>query len=520
MAERTPTVAVVGGGIGGLSSAIRLASHGVDVTLYEALDRVGGKAGIVEIDGVEVDTGPSLVTMPEVFDELLRGAGTSLDRELTLIDGMGFRYRTADGRMIDIGDAHEQTIERVRQELGERAEHEVREFLTYAARIWNVAGPRFLHGAAPSLRDFLPPRPGDLIDILRIDPLRSMQRAIDRRVQSTMLRNIFYRYATYNGSDVRSAPATLNCIAALELIGGGFGIEGGIYELVRALERTARSVGVTIHTRTPVERIVFEDRDVVGLQTRHGFEEYDSVIANVDYGHLYHHLVDHDLKEHLQAPQAPSMSAWNWIIRTERRTDRTPHEVLFPKDYLKEFSDIFDEGRVPREPTIYVCSMEAAHRREGWSDDEALFVMVNAPACEVETDGGSSSAADRSSGRPQVSELRAHVLSELRDHGVIAKSARVVWERSPGDLRSLFPGSRGAIYGSASNTKLAAFQRPSNNPPAFSGLYLCGGSAHPGGGLPLCALSGMQAAVEAMHGLGLPDDVSGGSRTAFRQLET
>jgi len=192
------------------------------------------------------------------------------------------------------------------------------------------------------------------------------------------------------------------------------------------------------------------------------------------------------------------MSGWNAVIRARRRSDRIAHEVLFPQDYTAEFSDIFDRERPPVSPTVYVCAQEVSHGLRGWSEDEPLFLMANAPA---EPASGRSAQATWHA-------LRETVMSRLRGSGLIAPGDAVVWERSPAQLAARFAGSRGAIYGAASNSRFAAFQRPGNRVTRIPGLYLASGSAHPGGGLPLCALSGRMAATCALEDAGIRRRIS------------
>jgi phytoene dehydrogenase-like protein len=206
-------------------------------------------------------------------------------------------------------------------------------------------------------------------------------------------------------------------------------------------------------------------------------------VVNADVGWLRNGPLP-DAGRHLPAAAAPSMSGWNAVLRAARRADRMPHEVLFPADYDAEFADIFDRNRPPATPTVYLCAQERCHGRAGWADDEPVFVMANAPA--------EPTTATRA---PEVwKTLEAAVAQRIRAAGLWADGDALVWRRSPTELAAAFPGSRGAIYGAASNDRFAAFKRPPNRVPGVAGLYLASGSAHPGGGLPMVALSGLAAA--------------------------
>ena len=206
------------------------------------------------------------------------------------------------------------------------------------------------------------------------------------------------------------------------------------------------------------------------------------VIANADPAHVLGGLV-----EGAHAPRlAPSMSGWTAIVRARRRP-RAAHTVLYSGDYDAELRDIFDSARAPLRPTIYVCAQEPAHGRHGWEDDEPLFVMTNAPP---EPASGASELA-------WWERTRVEVSARLRASGVTSEGDRVLWERGPRELAAAFPGTRGALYGSGSSSMASAFLRPSNEVRSVPGLFLASGGAHPGGGMPLATLSGVEAARAA-----------------------
>ena len=499
---------VIGAGLGGLAAAIRLAAAGRAVDLLEAARGPGGKAGTVLLpaegpavgagiglasgSGVEVDTGPSVLTMPEVFDQLFRLAGSALADEITLrAPTPAFRYLWPDGASLDVSTDVDGTLGSVRTSLGPAAEAELASFLAYGARIWKVAAPAFVHGPPPTFARMMALGTDALSTVVAIDPLRTMWGAIKKRVRDPHLRQLLARYATYNGSDVRRAPATLNCIAHVELAGGGYGVEGGIAALVRALVRTAERLGVRFHYEAPVESIRV-DGVVRGVVTGGREIEAPVVVANADAAFVRDVLLPAGVRHGLSHRGDPSMSGWTAVLRAARGEPRVAHTVLFPTDYEAEFADIFDADRPPRDPTVYLCAQEACHGRTGWSDGEPVFVMANAPA------------EPREGSRPETTwtDLRATVLGRIHGAGLASPADAVVWERTPRVLAAALPGSRGSIYGLASNDAFAAFRRPPNRVGGVPGLYLASGSAHPGGGMPLAALSGRIAAEAAIEDTG------------------
>jgi phytoene desaturase len=487
-------VLVVGAGIGGLVAALSLAARGLPVRVLEAGPRPGGKAGFVDVDGVRIETGPSVLTLPEVFAGVFARAGLRLEEVVGLrrLDP-GFRYRYADGCVVEVAHDPEDTLARVRSALGAAAEVELAAFLKYSRRIWDAAAPHFVLGPAPTWAAMAGLAVRHPRALLSVDPLRSMAAGIDRHVREPHLRMLLRRYATYNGSDPRRAPATLNCIAHVELSLGGFGVQGGITALVTALVDAIEARGGTIECGVPVDRVLIDHREVVGVALAGGAQRRGrAVVVNADVGMLRAAGLP-DPARHLPAAAAPSMSGWTGALRAARRSDRLPHEVLFPADYDAEFSDIFDRDRPPVAPTVYLCAQERCHGLPGWPDAEQVFVMANAPAEPV------AGARDLRI----WAALENAVEERIRAAGLWADGDHLVWRRTPTDLAAEFPGSRGAIYGAASNDRFAAFKRPPNRVPGLTGLYLASGSAHPGGGLPMVALSGIAAADCLSRDVGL-----------------
>lgn len=491
-------VVIIGGGLGGLAAAVELGARGLRVRLLEAHATLGGKAGTVTVDGVTADTGPSVLTMPDVLDALLTAAGRTLSDHITLrpVDP-GFRYVYPDGAVVDVYHAVGDTLDSVRSSLGADAAHELESFLAYSQRIWDAASPYFVYGPAPTLDRLAGLGLRDFAMLRHIDALRSMRGGIAAHVSNPHLRTLLARYATYNGSDPRSAPATLNCIAHVELALGGFGVDGGIFRIVEVLADTARSLGVRIHTGTRVAGIETENGRVSAVKTACGTVfPTSAVVANADAAHVGADLLSAtDARRSAIDPEVPrSMSGWTALARAKRTGARVAHTVVFPEDYDAEFADIFDRRRPPAEPTVYLCAQEACHRRTGWADHEPVFAMIN---CPPEPAHGRTAQAEWDA-------VSARVHRRLVDQGHLAAEDAFVWTRSPTDLAVQYPGSRGAIYGASSNDMWSAFRRPANRIRRVGGLYMASGSAHPGGGMPLAMQSGRLAAEALLVDRGEP----------------
>jgi phytoene desaturase len=487
MAERWDAI-VVGAGVGGLASAITLGAAGRSVLLVDALPRVGGKLGLASFDGVDFDTGPSVLTLPDVIGRALARAGLRLEDELELLrPDPATEYAFDDGLELPVRADVEDTLVEVERALGAAARDELASFLRYAEGIWDLASEHFVLGEMPGLGKMFSIGRANPRLLKQLDPLRTMAKGIYAHIRDPHLRALLLRYATYNGSDPRRAPATLNCIAHVELTLGLHGVCGGMYEVARALERAARAVGVELalgarvtridRGRGGVEAVVLDD----GARLLTG-----NVVVNADARHLYEKLLTPRVRF---KPLAPSMSGWTGVLRARRRADRAGHAVLMPRVYEHEFDDIFERDQAPREPTVYVCAQEKAHGRAGWAEHEPLFIMANAPA-----------ARDLDRSDKDAAWLASACMERLVAAGWIDADDEVIWDRSPRALAETFPDSMGSIYGAASNTMTAAFKRPTNTEKRVPGLFLASGSAHPGGGVPLCVQSGLLAGDACVRG--------------------
>lgn len=487
-------VVIVGAGIGGLSAAIRLAAAGQHVVVLEANDSVGGKMGEWREDGFRWDTGPSVITMRHVFEDLFASTGRRLEDELTLLPVQPLtRYFYADGTTLDaFSDSAKMTAEIARVAPDDVDGY--RRYLRYAGEIHRITGPVFIYNDPPTVtRLARTPLP----DMLHVDPLRTMDGAIRGFVRSPKLRQLLGRFATYVGASPFLAPATLNVIADVELSGGVWYPKGGIYAIARAFERVARELGVDIRTNCRIDRIVLTDDAARGVLLEDGTHiDAAAVIANVDVATVYERLL-RDSRASARRTDAltrvePSCSGFILLLGVEGESSALAHHnIFFSSDYRREFDDIFRRGVPPDEPTIYAAitsKTDADHAPPGC---ENWFVLVNAPPLGPAFDWAA-----------QADAYRERVLARLADFGHDLRG-RIRVERvlTPVDLERLTGARRGALYGASSNSRWSALRRPHNRAPDVRGLYFAGGTAHPGGGVPMVTLSGKVAARLALEDL-------------------
>lgn len=480
-------VVVVGAGVGGLAAAARLAAGGHRVVVCEQAGVVGGKLGVLEVatpaGAFRFDTGPSLLTMPQVLADVFSATGDPLDTVLDLVplDPVA-RYRFADGTGVDVCADAELLCRRLDAALGGTAGADWSRFWSRAGRIWSATSGPFLH--APVDLATLARHAGHLRALAAVAPGRTLRGLGRSYLRDPRLQMMVERYATYTGSDPRRAPAALAAVAYAELAFGGWYIRGGLRRIADALLARCVELGVQVRTGTDVRRIEVAGGRVHGVELAAGGRlAADVVVANADAAHVYADLVSAPREASRLRRVTPSLSGYVLLLGVRGRTPGLAHHnVCFPADYDAEFDAVF--GRHPgavAEPTLYVSAPDDPAARP--AGHEAWFVLVNAPR-----HGAGPGAIDwTASGL--AAGYATHLLELLARRGLDVRDRLLFTRiRTPLDLQGETRAPGGAIYGSSSNGMRAAFLRPANRSP-LPGLFLVGGSAHPGGGLPLVLLS-------------------------------
>ncbi len=495
---------VIGAGLGGLAAAARLAAAGHRVAVYESAETVGGKLGVLERDGFTFDTGPSLLTMPAVLEQLFADTGGPTDVQLTAVDP-ACAYTFGDGTELVLPHDTAQVPAAFDEALGPGAGEAWRRLHNRSRRLWELVGEPVLRrpvSVAAMVR--MSARPADL---RAVAPWQTIDGLGRRLLPDPRLRVWLNRYATYSGSDPRRTPAVLSVTSFVEQEFGAWYVPGGLRRIVDAVEARCAELGVEVHTGSPVESVLVSGGRAVGVRVDGRDVVADCVVSNVDAAVLYERLLPNGAASAMRRRlrrRPRSMAGVVLLLGLAGRRPGPSHRVYFPRDYDLEFDAIF--GRSPRpvdDPTIYVHAPDDPALRPD-DDSEGWFVLVNAPAHDpvggIDWDAtGLGKTYTR-----RVLDLLAERGADVRDR------IRFVETLTPADLQRRTGAPGGAIYGTASHGPRAALRRPANRSP-LPGLYLVGGSAHPGGGIPLVLMS-----AEIVAGLIGPAESAAGSSAARR----
>lgn len=484
-------VVVVGAGIGGLVAAVLLAARGVEVTLVERASEPGGKIRRQWVDGAPIDAGPTVFTLRWILDQILAAAGTTLDRELTLqpLDVLARHAWRAGGRLDLFTDA-ERSADAIGTFAGAAERRRFVAFCDEARRLYaRLEGP-YIRSERPTLTRMAT----DLglhgvSQLAALGPFATLWRALSRRFSDPRLRQLFGRYATYCGSSPWAAPATLMLVAHVELA-GVWSVAGGMHAIPRMLADVARRRGAVLRFGTPCDEIIVRGGRACGVRLVGGERlEAEAVVFNGDASALARGFLGETAipATVAVAPRDRSLSAVTWAIRA--RTSGFPllrHNVFFDDDYRSEFDDVFRHGRLPHRGTVYVCAQDRADAAVDVGP-ERLLCLVNAPAL----------ADTRPLTSDEIDACEQNHFRLMRDCGLeIERSPSNTVRTTPADFHRLFPATGGALYGPATHGWMALFRRPSAES-RLPGLFLTGGSVHPGPGVPMAAMSG-QLAVETL----------------------
>jgi phytoene desaturase len=477
-------VAVVGSGIAGLSAAIRAAVAGAEVHVYEQNSYTGGKVTAFQKDGFRFDAGPSLFTLPNLVDDLFKLAGENpRDYFNYHVHNTVCNYFWRDGTRFSMYPQLEKNIDVISKNFSSLEASRVADYFSDAAKKYNLTSPYFLENSLHKPSTFMTL---EVLKVLRAIPSLGLFSSLDEEnkkyFKDPKLVQLFNRYATYNGSSPFLTPGIMQMITHLEHGLGTYLPKGGMHEISQSLTRLALKLGVEFHLGHKVEKLNSVQNKMVGIQVNGIEHPCDTIFVNSDVKHAYSHLLSPELKRPKKTlKQEPSSSAliFYWGINGSF-PQLDLHNIFFSDNYEKEFEAIQHNGAFWEDPTVYVNITSKLEDTDAPKGHENWFVMINVPSNQ---------------GQPWdeiIPKVKNSILQRLtQELGVDIKPLILTEELlDPRSIERKTSSVGGALYGTSSNDRMAAFLRHPNKKSGVHGLYFCGGSAHPGGGVPLCLLSG------------------------------
>ncbi len=490
-------VIVVGAGIGGLAAAADLARAGLEVIVCERAAAPGGKMRQVMTGGSAVDAGPTVFTMRWIFDGLFNDAGAQIEDHLGLVPAETLaRHAWRQGGRLDLFADVARSADAIGDFAGAGASRDYRAFCERSQSIYRTLAGPFIASERPSPASLVA-RLGirRLPDLWRTMPFRTLWSALGDHFKDPRLRQLFGRYATYVGSSPWAAPATLMLIAHVEQ-DGVWMVKGGMHQVACAVQRLAERHGAVFRFNAEMQELLIERGRVVGVQLANGERLMaDTVVFNGDILAL----TDKTRPVPSTAPRQRSLSAITWCLSAPTEGfDLAHHNVFFAEDYANEFEAIFRHRRIAKAPTVYLCAQDRGEAGDHVSGTpERLLALINAPA-----DGDCARL-----GKVEIADISNRAFGLLSACGLVIKSGPDPVITTPSEFNELFPATGGALYGRANHGMMGSFARAGSRG-KVAGLYLAGGSVHPGPGVPMATMSGRIAAARV-----LADRAGGATRT-------
>lgn len=473
--------AVVGSGIAGIASALRLKAKGYQVEVFEQNNYTGGKIHSFRRGEYRFDYGPSLFTMPHLVDELF----TLFRKE----PASYFEYRKKDsicnyfwedGLRFQVNADRDKFIEEASVTFKESPKN-LGDYLQSTQTKYELTSSLFLEKSLHKFSTYL--SKDTLKAIFNLSKLHlnsSLDEVNKKYFDHPKLVQLFNRFATYNGSSPYKTPGIMSMIPHLEMNYGTFIPKHGMHDISQSLTQLAQDVGIKFHLNQKVDEIIYENKEIKGLKVNQEEKKFDLVVCNMDVYSAYNSLLKNlkPPKKTLDQERSSSALIFYWgVNRTFNELDL--HNILFTEDYQKEFDHLFNKKHFTDDPTVYINITSKEVEGDAPEGGENWFVMVNAP-----THCGQDWAA-------QTTYIREKVIAKINRclETKIENHIEVEHVETPQSIESATSSFQGSLYGTSSNNKFAAFLRHPNFSSTIKNLYFCGGSVHPGGGIPLCLLS-------------------------------
>lgn len=482
-------VIIIGGGLGGLSAAIRLSADGYKVTVIEKGERVGGKLNKRGGMGYTFDTGPSILTMPWVLEKLFESAGRKLADYVSMKRvEPGWRTFFEDGTSIDLTSDLPVMLQELKK-VSEEDAHQFFDYLQYCSKMYEYSMKSFYSKSLSGLQDLRSMH--SVKELLQMDPLKTMDTVTRKHFKNKKIRQLFNFLIMYLGSSPYQAPAVLSQLTHVQLGIGVYYVEGGMYNIALAMNKLLHELGADIMLNTKVERIITEGTRATGVELENGrIIEADLIVSNLEAIPAYRTLLNTNEPSHQKTSDMqkyePTVSGLVLLLGVNRTYDKlSHHNFFFSENPEKEFQQIFNEGVPADDPTVYVGISAKSDPTQAPAGKENLFVLTHVPPLK-----------NGENWETKKGTYRELILSKLERMGMTDLRNQIEFEYSfsPNDLERLYGSNGGSIYGVTTDRKKnGGFKIPSKSS-MLQNLYFVGGSTHPGGGVPMVTLSGQLTA--------------------------
>ncbi len=479
---------IIGSGIAGIASALRLKHTGYDVTIFEANAYAGGKLHAINLNGFRFDLGPSLFTMPHLIDELFQLYNIDPRAHFNYVQkNVVCNYFWIDGTTFSVS-ADKESFIRNAAETFEISTQTLKKYLDRNKEKYDLTADIFLNKSLHRWRTYFSLNTiKSLLQSGKLDIDKTLNEVNEQYFSHPKLVQLFNRYATYNGSSPYATPGIMSMIPHLEMYFGTFYPKGGMHEISQSLFRLAEKVGIHFHFEEAVSTINHKQNHVSGVTTSKDTYAADVVISNMDVFSTYNHLLKsaRQPKKILRQERSSSALIFYWGIN-KQFPQLDLHNILFSDHYKEEFTEIFKNKSLHADPTIYINITSKEDATDAPEKCENWFIMINAPG-NVGQDWSEL-----------IKEARKNIINKINQvlHTDIEKFILTEHILDPIQIEMQTKSHQGSLYGTSSNSKFAAFLRHPNFSSQFKNLYFCGGSVHPGGGIPLCLLSAKIAAEQ------------------------
>jgi len=472
---------VIGAGIAGLASAVRLKSKGYDVSVFEANNYTGGKIHAFEKNGYRFDMGPSLFTMPHLVDDLFK------IHNLNPRDYFNYHqkeivcnYFWEDGERFSVPANESEFVKQASKTFNCDTE-KLSAYLKSNKKKYDLTAKIFLEKSLHRASTYLSVETvKSLLQASKLHLNNTLNQVNENFFDHPKLIQLFNRYATYNGSSPYQTPGIMSLIPHLEMYFGTFYPKGGMHEISQSITRLAEKTGVEFHLNTPVEEVITDGNEAIGIRANGETVNSDVVVSNMDIFSTYKNLLPKAKKPKKTLKQERSSSAliFYWGI-SKQFPELDLHNIFFSDNYEKEFDDIFNQKTLHEDPTVYINITSKEDPNDAPEGCENWFVMINTPG-----NFGQNWDSLIKKSRERIINKLNRILGEDLEKYIECEEIL-----DPIAIEKNTMSHRGSLYGTSSNNKFAAFLRHPNFSSQYNNLYFCGGSVHPGGGIPLCLLS-------------------------------